>query len=157
MRVLGALLLNPPLMGGGRTLNHLRVAADLLECDHIEIANLFSIATRDVVEMNQISKLVVGWEKARPRLSEVIGGADQLLAGWGVSGITGESARHRNRQLAYIREVALAAGHDRYWTLNGETRHPSRWHQYVSNRHGRVSGASFRDKLAQILTPVLID
>ncbi|WP_368800852.1 DUF1643 domain-containing protein [Kocuria oxytropis] len=157
MKVLGALLLNPPSTGGGRTLGHLHVAADLLGCDHIEVANLFSLPTRDVVEMNQVGKSVVGWEEARPRLGEVIEGADQLLAGWGISGITSESARYRKRQLCYIKTVASAAGHDECWTLNGEARHPSRWHQYVSDRHGRVRGESFRSKLAQVLTLVSFD
>lgn len=35
MTTLGALLLNPPLAGGDRTIGHLRVAADLLGCDNV--------------------------------------------------------------------------------------------------------------------------
>jgi hypothetical protein len=45
-------------------------------------------------------------------------------------------------------------GNDCIWTLNGEPRHPSRWDQYVSDRHGRASGATFSERIAQVLTSV---
>jgi hypothetical protein len=151
---LGAVLLNPPLAGGGRTIRHLRVAADLLDCDGLEIANLFSIATRDVTAINEIGRSCDGWEAARPRLHQVILASDHLLAGWGVSGLSGPAARHQQTQLDYVRTCAQEFAKDYIWTLNGEPRHPSRWHQYVSDRYGRASGASLSERLTMVLRPV---
>jgi hypothetical protein len=156
MTTLGALLLNPPLVGGDRTIRHLRVAAELLGCENVQVANLFAIATRDVTAINEAGRCIDGWEAARSRLHEVIVASDQLLAGWGVSGLVGSAARNRQAQLNYLHRCSRDVGNDRIWTLNGESRHPSRWHQYVSDRHGRALGATFRERMAMVLTSVPI-
>jgi hypothetical protein len=154
MTTLGALLLNPPLAGGTRTIHHVRVAAQLLDCDSLEIANLFSIATRDLTAISEAGRSGDGWETARPRLHQVITECDCLLAGWGVSGLVGEAAAHRRRQLNYVRACAREVGRDYIWALGGEPRHPSRWHQYVSDRHGRASGSSLSKRISMVLTSV---
>src|SRR5580698_10304129 len=118
--MLGALLLNPPVVGGVRTIRHLRVAADLLGCDRVEIANLFSIATRDVAGINEVGRSGDGWAAARPHLDRVIAASDQLLAGWGVSGLGGLAAQNQRIQLEYIGASAGEIGQNYVWTLNGE-------------------------------------
>lgn len=154
MTTLGALLLNPPLNGGIRTTRHVHVAAQLLDCDSFEIANLFSIATRDLTAISVAGRSGDGWEAARPRLYQVITECDFLLAGWGVSSPVGEAATYRRRQLNYVGACAREVGQDYIWALGGEPRHPSRWHQYVSDRHGRVSGSSLSKRISMVLTPV---
>jgi len=151
---LGALLLNPPVVGGARTIRYLRVAADLLGCDHVEIANLFSIATRDVTAINEVGRSGDGWVAARLQLHQVIATSDHLLAGWGVGGLAGPAARHQQAQLEYVDACARDIGNDYIWTLNGEPRHPSRWHQYVSDKHGRASGASLSERIVMVLRSV---
>jgi hypothetical protein len=152
MTTLGALLLNPPLAGGTRTIRHVHIVAQLLQCDDVEIANLFLIATRDLTAISEAGRSGNGWEAARPRLRQVIAECDFLVAGWGVSGPTGEAGVHQRRQLGYVRARAREVGQDCIWTLGGEPRHPSRWHQYVSDRHGRASGESLGERISMVLT-----
>ena len=156
MTTLGALLLNPPLLGGARTVGQLHVVAELLKCDNVEIANLFAIGTRDITAINEVGQTITGWAAARSRLCEVIAASDQLLAGWGVSGLAGAAAQNQRAQLDYVRNCAEDIGKDYIWTLNGEPRHPSRWHQYVSDRHGRAVGATSGERIAMVLTSVPI-
>lgn len=152
--VLGALLLNPPTTDGAQTRRHLQVAAELLSCNSIEIANLFAMPTHDMPAVNVVGQSNQGWELAQPRLRAVITAADQLLAAWGVGGLSGRALIHQRRQLRFVAAAAQEIGHVQIWTLNGEPRHPSRWHQYVSDRHGRASGASLTERLAMVLTSV---
>ncbi|MBK6871322.1 MAG: DUF1643 domain-containing protein [Kineosporiaceae bacterium] len=149
---LGAILLNPPLTAGTATVRHLRVAADLLGCAEIQVANLFAIPTKSVIEINVIGSTAAGWEAARPSLAAVLDSSTALVAGWGVSGLHGQAAAHQREQLSWIAErVAQVPVPLPVWTLNGESRHPSRWHQYVSERHGRAIGNSFQERLASVL------
>jgi hypothetical protein len=155
-RVLGAILLNPPLTTGAATMRHLQVAAELLGCDDVRIANLFAIPTASVTEINEVGTAAKGWKAAQVDLRALLGQADHLLAGWGVSGLVGSAARHRTRQLVWLGTRAQTIGQHTIWTLNGEPRHPSRWHQYVSDRHGRATGNSLHDRLDSVLRSVLI-
>jgi hypothetical protein len=154
LTTLGALLLNPPVVGGTRTVRNLHVAAELLACDDLEIANLFSIPTRDVTAINRLGASWEGWEDAQSALHQLIIRSDHLLAGWGVSGLSGPVARHKQAQVDFVRETAERAGKERIWTLLGEARHPSRWHQYVSDKHGRTSGGSLPERIGAVLKSV---
>lgn len=154
MVTLGAILLNPPLTRGTRTVNSLCIAADILECDTVEVANLFSVPTRDVTVINSIGRSTAGWEAARTQLLQVVSESDHLLAGWGVSGLSGLASTRRLMQIEYVYSCARKTGKNAIWTLNGEARHPSRWHQYVSDRHGRARGNSLRDRIGSVLTQI---
>ncbi|MGC4819087.1 DUF1643 domain-containing protein [Micromonospora sp. DT63] len=151
-RALGAILLNPPLTTGAATMRNLHVAADVLRCDGVQVANLFTLPTTDVAEINQVGRNTLDWERACPALEQVLMTSHAVVAGWGVSGLYGPAGAHRRAQAAWVIRRAASAPHlGGLWTLNGEPRHPSRWHQYVSDRHGRTSGASLRDRLASVL------
>jgi hypothetical protein len=153
--MLGAILLNPPLTTGAATMRHLRVAADILGCEDVQLANLFSIPTISVTEINDVGRNVDDWEAARPELARVAETSVQLIAGWGVSGLHGVAGSHHKDQLAWLLDrLGNLGGPSGMWTLNGEPRHPSRWHQYVSDRHGRTSGPTFHDRLASVLRRV---
>jgi len=128
---LGAILLNPPLTEGAATQRHLRVAAELLGCGEIHIANLFAVPTRSVLEINEVGRDGAGWLAARRPLKRLIDSAEQIVAGWGVSGLYGPARTHRRVQVAWVLDRIVASGKDHIWMLNGEPRHPSRWHQYV--------------------------
>jgi hypothetical protein len=45
----------------------------------------------------------------------------------------------------------LALGHVDAWTVGGESRHPSRWHQYVSDKHARAGSGEFAERLKSVL------
>ena len=151
MAVLGALLLNPPAGDGAQTIRHLRLAGALLGCEGLEIANLFAFPTRDVNGINAVGGDAVGWEMARPRLQEVIANSDQIMAAWGVSGISGAAMKMKQNQLDFLLTCFSATETEAVWTLNGEARHPSRWHQYVSDKHGRARGATFVERLESVM------
>lgn len=156
MKTLGALLLNPPTTDGQRTRRHLEVAASLLDCDRVEIANLFAISTQDVTAMNLVGRDAAGWLAAQPHLCGLIARADVLVAGWGVRGLTGLAAQHQRAQLRLIADQARLQGRTHVWTVGGQPRHPSRWHQFVSDRHGRTQGGSLPERLTCVLSETAI-
>ncbi len=126
----------------------------MLDCNSIDIANLFAVPTQDLSAVTTVGQSSQGWDLAQPRLGEVIATADHLMAAWGVGGLSGPASVYQRRQLRFIASTALESGRGHIWTLSGEPRHPSRWHQYVSDRHGRASGASLTERLAMVLTSV---
>lgn len=146
------MLASPPLTTGARTLAHLRVAAEILGCDRMRVVNLFGIATADVPAISIVGQDPAGWVAARPSIEAAFAEADVLLAAWGVDLLTGPARDHRRAQLRWLASVAATAHHRTALTV-GEARHPSRWHQYVSDRHGRVQGATFSERLRQVLLP----
>jgi hypothetical protein len=150
MPTLGAILLNPPTSSGLPTIRHLQVAAELLGCDSVVIGNLFATATDDVTVVNIVGAHAAGWTAARPHLLAALD-SDVLIAGWGVSGLHGAARGHREDQVRWVLESAVARRHPGIWTINGDPRHPSRWHQYVSERHGRASGLNVAERLHSVL------
>jgi hypothetical protein len=49
---------------------------------------------------------------------------------------------------------AIRAGISNIWMVGGEPRHPSRWHQFVSDKYSRTTGGSFEERLDQVLESV---
>lgn len=121
----------------------------------MNIANLHAFATTSVFELNDLRR-ACGWADARGELAKAVRGADGLLAGWGVSGTTGDTRRALDEQVAWLYSEAMSAGLERAWMVGGEPRHPSRWHQYVSDKYGRTSGGTFEQRLEQVLHAVPI-
>lgn len=154
-RTLGAILLNPPLTTGAATMRHLRVAAEVLGCNNVQVGNLFAVPTISVTDINDVGRDVAGWESARWNLDQVVASSAELVAGWGVSGLHGRALAHRQAQVTWLIERLRALKVPGVWTLNGQARHPSRWHQYVSDRHRRAIGVStFPQRLAAVLQRV---
>ena len=152
-RTLVAVLLNPPATTAGtRSRNAVARAASVLGYDRAVMANLCAVATPSVVELNDHGR--DGWDRARAELESALTGADALLAGWGVAGLTGDAGRWMRAQVEWLSERAVASGISRLWMVGGEPRHPSRWHQYVSDKHGRTAGGTFEERLAQVLVEV---
>jgi hypothetical protein len=154
---LGAILINPPTTSGGRTMRHLEAAATALCQPYVAIANLCAFPTRDVNELRRFAADPTMWHAARPDLERVIEQSDALIAAWGVKAWSGPPAVHLRDQLTFVQRVALDAGKNEIWTLHGEPRHPSRWHQYVSDRHGRATGGTLAVRLACVLEAVPLD
>ena len=155
---LGAILINPPATSGGRTLRHLGAAGRALGHAHVVVANLCAMPTRDVNELERVATDPRIWHSARPELERVIMQSDVLIAGWGVKSWSGPSAVHFRDQL----ELRAGSGHEmpgknEIWTLGGEPRHPSRWHQYVSERYGRATGETLAARLSSVLEAVPLD
>ena len=154
MTVLGAILLNPPTGDGVRSRRHLAVAAEVLGCTTFEIANLFSIATPDMHGINENGMVSGGWLEARPALTELLHSASEVVMAWGVTAPKGLAAHRFKDQVEWVIAETISTGHDRVWTMRGQVRHPSRWHQFVSDKHGRTEGGDFAGRLRQVLDPV---
>jgi hypothetical protein len=124
----------------------------VLGYEAVEIVNLCVRPTASIAELG-LGEMVDGWLDARDRLTLALKTADGLLAGWGVAGLAGSAQRHRDEQVAWLRAEASRAGFSSIWMVGGEPRHPSRWHQYVSDKYGRTTGGTFEDRLFQVLVP----
>lgn len=148
-RPLLALLLNEPSeTSGSRTRSAVRAAGEVLGSSEIIIVNLCPIPTKSVVELN--AHRAVPWEASRSVISSYLATRPELLAGWGVAGLTGGVKASLREQLRWLIEASPEDG-ARAWTVGGSARHPSRWHQYVADKHGRTSGGSFRARLDEVL------
>jgi hypothetical protein len=155
-RLLIAVLLNrPKTTSGARTRNAVAAAARVLRYQSVEVVNLYSDATSCMEELNR-SGTIHGWLSARRELSSALGRATDVLGGWGVAGLTGTVLQDQNEQVAWLRLEAIRAGISNVWMVGGEPRHPSRWHQFVSDKYSRTTGGSFEERLDQVLESVPI-
>lgn len=150
-RRLVAILLNPPhSTTGNRSRNAVSRVGRVLGYTSVEIANLNLTPTISVVELG-LSQTAEEWTRARPRLTRALESADGLLAGWGVARLAGSAQRDRDAQVDWLRSEAGRVGFTSIWMVGGEPRHPSRWHQYVSDKYQRTTGGTFEQRLSQVL------
>lgn len=147
-----AVLLNPPLTSGAASLRHVEAARKALGCSSLIVTNLFDTPTRSVEDINIVGAEEEGWIRAREHIRRSISGSDLLLGAWGISGLTGSAARMRTSQVSWLVQVALGEGLGHVWTVGGTPRHPSRWHQYVSDKYQRASGETMDERLLCVLT-----
>jgi hypothetical protein len=153
--VLLAVLLNPPSAStGARTLGAVRRAAEVLDFDSYEVANLFAEPTPTVVELNLFTGHEKAWPEVQERLREQLRAAGGVLAAWGVAGAFGRFRQLRDERAAWLIDEAERVGHEEVWMVGSEPRHPSRWHQYVADKHGRTRGGTFEERLRQVLVPM---
>jgi len=150
-----AVLLNPPLTTSGvRTILAVDRASAVLGYESVRVVNLFAEATPTVAELN--ARITRPCSRARPNLRQALKDADGLLGAWGVSGLTGQAREAKQRQLRWFFQQATAADFSHIWMVGGEPRHPSRWHQYLSDKYRRTGGGSFTARLEEALSSVPI-
>lgn len=154
-RLLVAVLLNRPRTTSGARTRNAVAAARVLRYRSVEVVNLYSDATSSMSELNRSSTLD-GWLRARRELSCALEHATGVLGGWGVAGLTGAALRDQNEQVAWLQLEAIRAGVSNIWMVGGEPRHPSRWHQFVSDKYSRTTGGSFEERLEQVLESIPI-
>lgn len=148
-------LMNPPSESSGRrTRNAVFVAGALLGYKNVKIVNLCRLPTKSVVELANSS--LSDWHRARPSVREALGNGSAVLTAWGVSPLRGAAQRHFLSQVDWLCLEAQKTGMDRIWTVGGSPRHPSRWHQFVADKHGRTDGGTFAQRLNQVLEEVSI-
>ncbi len=148
---MAALLASPPTTSGARTTAKAHQAVNLLGGSRLLIANLFDFPATDLPALNACASGDAGWLAARPKLTAALQEADCLLAAWGLHPLSGHARQLRQEQLSWLHEQASSHGHSSAWCVGAQPRHPSRWHQYVSDHHGRTTGGSFSNRLEQVL------
>ena len=154
-RTLVGVLLNPPATSTGtRSRNAVARAAGVLGYEKSTLTNMCAVPTSSVAQVNALDPSA--WELARHELNTALSEASAVLAGWGVSGLSGSSLRLMQAQVRWLAESARQRGIGAFWMVGGEPRHPSRWHQYVADKYARTSGGTFEERLAQVLVAVPI-
>ena len=146
-----AVLATPPTTSGARTTAQAQQAVELLGGSRLLVANLFDFPVADLPALSVCGAAAAGWLEARPKVVDALHEADVLLAAWGLHPLHGPARSLRQQQLSWLQEEAQVRGHFSAWCVAGQPRHPSRWHQYVSDRHGRTAGGSSLERLRQVL------
>ena len=145
-----AILASPPTTSGARTRGSLRVAAALLGHDEVEVTNLYAFPCPDVPSMSLLAQEEAGWLATRPQIEAAAQRSRHVIAAWGTQPLVGAARQRRREQLLWVEQALVRQGHPRVWAV-GQARHPSRWPQYVSDRHARTSGGDPESRLRQVL------
>ncbi|GAB3572543.1 hypothetical protein GCM10027405_39450 [Arthrobacter alkaliphilus] len=133
-RGLTAVLFNPPLSTGARTLARVALAAKLLGHQETVIVNLFPLATKSVLEVNTIGVDADLWLSARSDIAERLAVSGDVLLAYGCQEPVGEVRIHFRTQLAWLRQRL----HDRgstIWSVSDQPRHPSRWQRHTARNY----------------------
>lgn len=148
-----AVLANPTLTPRSRTERQVEVAAQLLGFEVVELGNVFNIPSPSSRDISHLGAAETGWVSARENLEDALRRADGVLVAFGSINASGTARVHLAAQLDWLSSRLQASPALDTWQV-GSARHPSRWHQYVSDVHGRTAGGSFPQRLAQVLHPV---
>jgi len=143
-------LLSLPTTSGVRTANAVSRAARLLGHNNATIVNLIDRSAIDVPDLARFGPEDPAWQEARSAISRGLHSASDVLFGWGVVSRMGSARLAVQSQVTWTLKAAAASGHLRAWAV-GEGRHPSRWHQYVADRHARTLGGTADARLRQVL------
>jgi hypothetical protein len=148
------ILASPPLTAGDRTRSRLGSLPAILPCSTVTITNLCATPSLDFISLAKVAADPDGWIYARENIGKALAGCDEFMAAWGLSGLVGAARQHRSDQLRWLLRKANSFGHERAWTVGGQPRHPSRWHQYVSDVHGRTAGGTVTERLKRVVVRV---
>lgn len=133
-RGLTAVLFNPPLSSGTRTLARVALAAKLLGHQETAIVNLFPLATKSVLEVNSIGKDADLWLSARSNIAERLAVSGDVLLAYGCQEPVGEVRVHFRAQVAWLRQL-LHDSDSTIWTVSNQPRHPSRWQRHTARSY----------------------
>ncbi|QZN85424.1 hypothetical protein K5O09_16935 [Cellulomonas sp. C5510] len=151
-----AVLANPSDRRGTRTERQVDVAAAVLLFDRVRITNIFAYPSPSSRDILTLGREMGGWILARSLVNEALAHADGVLVGFGGIPVSGPARLHLADQLRWLSAELQSRPSLPVWQV-GSARHPSRWHQFVSDRHGRTSGGSFRTRLTEVIQPVPVD
>jgi hypothetical protein len=148
-----AVLANPPLTDGKRTLRRVALAAELLGFDDVAVVNLFSVPSYATGAIAELGTTEDGWLTARAPIDTCLGVANGVLLAYGVTSPTGDAGLQFRQQVAWLRsrvvEMELPT-----WHVGDGPRHPSRWQRWTYRAHPDVP---FPEALRNSLVPVRAD
>lgn len=151
--VLVAVLSNPPLTDGTRTLSRVSLAAELLGYSQVVVVNLFSLPSHSTGAIDKLGATATGWEAAREPLEQGLMSGFGVLLGYGVTTPTGLARAHFREQVSWvntrIEAFALPA-----WQVGDQPRHPSRWQRWTSRQHPELP---FPEAVARSLVQVRVE
>ncbi len=151
-RALLAVLANPPLGEGTRTVRRVEQAALALGYAEVDISNLFSIPSRATSCIADLGVSEMGWLGAQADISAKLTAATAVLLAYGSTAPAGAARRHFHTQVAWLHrqlaELALPV-----WWFGDGPRHPSRWQRWTQRVHPDLA---FHDALARGLVPATL-
>lgn len=143
-----AVLANPPLTDGTRTLRRVQLAAQLLGFDGQRVTNLFALPSHATGDISRLGQTEDGWAQARTALTEQLAAADGILLAYGCTAPAGEARHHFRRQVDWLLDRTVAAEVPT-WCVGDGPRHPSRWQRWTSRTHADLA---FPDALQESFT-----
>ncbi len=128
-------------------------AAELLGCDRVVIVNLLAVPATDVPAMSVVGlhrrrgqALVPPWRRRSRTRTSCWRPGDVIPVGCRSS--------TRPEQLQWLHGTAAVAGHHGAWAVGGRRGTRRGWNQYLSDRHGRMSGRPPLERLGEVLGPI---
>ena len=129
-----AILANPPLTGGTRTLRRVNQVAQGLGYAEVDVANLFAIPSRTTGDIEHLGVEEAGWVAARPDISDRLTAATAVLLAYGTTAPTGAARNHFHTQVDWLHHL-LAEAELPVWWIGDGPRHPSRWQRWTHRFH----------------------
>lgn len=133
-RTLAAILINPPLTDGRRTLNRVNLAANLLGFDRVVVGNLFALPSHASGAITELGVSSHGWVTAKADLTDHLASSDGVLLAFGVNAPSGPARDHFRGQVRWLMERTISLGLPT-WQVGDGPRHPSRWQRWTSRKH----------------------
>lgn len=133
-RTLVAVLSNPPLTDGRRTLKRVELAASLLGFDDVVVGNLFALPSHATGAITELGGGPEGWQTARAHLADRLPACDGALVAFGVSAPSGPARDHFRGQVRWLFEQTASSGLPT-WQVGDGPRHPSRWQRWTARAH----------------------
>lgn len=147
-----ALMLNPSLDEERSTAYVvLQTVAERKGWGRVEVANLFSVRTRNSKDLAATHLTRSDILQARPHIEDALAGATDIMFAWGVSLLPGTQRQLQREQVEWVISRSYFYGHKSAWMMGGTTRHPSRWRQYVGPQRAVVVGSSTAERLDRAL------
>lgn len=129
-----AVLANPPLSGGSRTLRRVEQAGLVLGHAWVEIVNLFSLPSRATGAIAELGMTDAGWLSARADIDAKLSEAEAVLLGYGTAPPTGPARTQFRAQVAWLHRRLIERDVPTWWVGDGP-RHPSRWQRWTHRAH----------------------
>ncbi len=149
-RTLLAVLTNPPLKDGRRTLNRVTLAADLLGFDRVVVGNLFALPSQATGAITDLGVSPHGWATAKSHLIDHLASSDGVLFAFGVTAPSGPARDHFRSRVRWLIERTVSLGLPT-WQVGDGPRHPSRWQRWTSRTHpDLVFPEAVRTSLVQV-------
>ena len=133
-KTLLAVLSNPPLTDGRRTLQRVELAVALLGFDRVVVGNLFGVPSHATGAISALGLGPEGWETARSHLDDHLAACDGALLAFGVSAPAGAARERFRRQVRWLLDRTVAVGLPT-WQVGDGPRHPSRWQRWTARAH----------------------
>lgn len=151
-RTLVAVLSNPPLTAGARTLGRVRLAERILGFDSHRVVNIFACPSHATGALGQLGIDDSGWLEARLEIVAGLDSASGVLLGYGSTPPVGAARTRFHAQVNWLAGHLTELGVP-IWQLGDGPRHPSRWQRWTHRAHPGVDFAEAVQRSLALVDP----